>query len=150
MVRNDFLSIWFSIIFTVTLYFLEPVTNFPYFFHMMCLFIAIPIINFYRSFRKFGALGCPVLSFSTSKIILYGQESSSEVNVYADDEVHIVGLKNNRFIRFVNKKHGNRELKLNKPISQKLIRFIVNRLKNKHKVIHEDYPNILSQFRGDF
>ena len=78
---------------------------------------------------------------------IYGRDYSSEVVVYDDDDIYIVGLKNNRFVRFVNKKYGNRELK---PIPQRLIKFIINRLKNNHKVIHEDYPNILSQFRGDF
>ena len=103
-VRNELLVIWFYIIFTITLYFLEPVTNFPYGFYVMWFLIAIVIINFYKNYRKFGFLGHPVLSFAKDKMTIYGRDYSSEIVVYDDDDIYIVGLKNNRFVRFVNKK----------------------------------------------
>jgi hypothetical protein len=68
-----------------------------------------------------------VLYFSERKIILYNLNDAIEINIFLNDEIHIVGIKNQRFIRFNNKSKGNRELKLN----QRLIKFVVNRLKKK-------------------
>jgi hypothetical protein len=112
----------------------------------MLFLILINVGNFLKDLKKFGWLGKPVLYFSENKIILYTLNESIEINIFLNDEIHIVGIKNQRFIRFINKNKGNRELKLN----QRLIKFVVNRLKKNHKVIYEDYPSLLSQFRRDF
>ncbi len=145
----DFLFIWFGIVYLLVLSFLKPNL-----FIWISVFMVLAIGGrFLLEFKRFGWLGEPVVLFLDNKIIVNTKSSFSkgvsiQVDIYADDVVHIVGVENLRFIRLIGKDRPNRELKLN--YSQRLIKYITKKLAKKHKIVIEDYPSFMSQCRGDY